>query len=70
MEISIERIKKAAGQDNPFFWVDVTFFKEIDGKGVSASVDIPVDDRAGITVEDIEKEALLRAKAFLKEVIE
>jgi len=70
MKITINKIEKveptAFNPDSPtFYWVSVNFFKEIGGRGISATVRIDIDYEEDLKLMDVEKKAINKAKDFL-----
>lgn len=70
MKISTGKIRKVELENRPtFYWVDVDYFEEIGGLGISAHVTINVDYEENMRIEDLEKNAIIKAKEFLKVVV-
>lgn len=67
MKITTRNIDKVELENRPiFYWVDVHYFEEISGLGISAKVTINVDYEENMKIDDLEKKAIVKAKDFLK----
>lgn len=70
MKIETGKILKVESERRPtYYWVDVNYFEEIGGLGISADVRINVDYEENMKIDDLEKKAIIRAKEFLKKVV-
>jgi len=66
MEITTGKILKVESENRPtYYWVDVNYFEEIGGHGISARVTIDVDYEENMKIDDLEKKAIIKAKDFL-----
>jgi hypothetical protein len=67
MKITTGNIDKVELENCPiFYWVNVHYFEEIGGHGISARVTIDVDYEENMKIDDLEKKAIIKANDFLK----
>ena len=74
MKITVNKISKVDpkdyNSDDPiFYWVSVDFFKEIGGRGISATVSIDIDYEEDLKLIDVEQNAIKKAKDFLANAV-
>lgn len=74
MKITISKIKKIEPSElsptqSIFYWVTVDFFKEVEGRGISARVTIDIDYEENLKIADLEVKAIKKAKEFLASAI-
>jgi hypothetical protein len=70
MRITISNITKVdptiyGSKDPIYYWVTVNFFKEVNGRGISASIVIDIDYEENLKISNLEENAIMKAKKFM-----